>query len=80
MIDEQLFARINKKLESILPEGMTDIRDEVATNIKMVIKENLNKLDLVTREEFEIQKAVLEKANKRLKALEAQVQELEGSK
>ena len=77
MIDEQLLHRISSKLDSVLPPGVHAFRDEIETNLKMLLKESLGKLDLVTREEFEIQKAVLEKAQARLKQLEATVKELE---
>ena len=77
MIDEQLLNRISSKLDSVLPPGVNAFRDEIETNLKMLLKESLGKLDLVTREEFEIQKAVLEKTQARLKQLEAAVKELE---
>lgn len=79
MIDEQLLNRINSKLDSILPPGVSAFRDEIETNLKIMLKESLGKLDLVTREEFDIQKAVLEKTQARVKHLEAVVKELEDS-
>lgn len=79
MIDEQLINRISSKLDSILPPGVSAFRDEIEVNLKIMLKESLGKLDLVTREEFDIQKAVLEKTQARVKQLEAAVKELEES-
>jgi len=76
-LNDPLFNRITAKLDAILPPGLQGFREDIADSLKLIVQENLSKLDLVTREEFDIQKAVLEKANKRLKVLEKKVAQLE---
>ena len=53
--------------------------DDLEQNFRSVLKGGLQKLDLVTREEFEVQEAVLARTREKLEALEKQVAELEGS-
>ena len=51
----------------------------LAKNFRSVLRGGLQKLDLVTREEFEVQEAVLARTREKLEALEKQVAELEAS-
>jgi BMFP domain-containing protein YqiC len=48
-------------------------------NFKAVLQAGLGKLDLVTREEFDVQQGVLRRTRERLEALEARLAELEGA-
>ncbi len=50
---------------------------DIQQNLKALLVQQFTKLDLVTREEFDVQRAVLEKATERIDALEARVAELE---
>jgi BMFP domain-containing protein YqiC len=77
MNDESL-DNIAKKLAEAVPEGLRSMRDDLETNFRSVLRASLAKLDLVTREEFEVQEAVLAKTRAKLEALEAKVKELEG--
>ncbi len=67
-----------RKLADAVPEGLKSVRDDLEKNFRAVLKGGLAKLDLVTREEFEVQEAVLERARQKLEALESKVAELEG--
>lgn len=67
-----------RKLADAVPEGLKSVRDDLERNFRTVLKGGLSKLDLVTREEFEVQEAVLERTRAKLEALEAKVAELEG--
>ncbi|GHT84018.1 hypothetical protein AGMMS49960_10800 [Betaproteobacteria bacterium] len=51
---------------------------DIEKNFKAVLAGAFDKLDLVSREEFEVQRELLVKAHERLSALEARVAELEG--
>ena len=63
-------AKINQALESSPAKG-------IEKNMKAMLNQGFSKLDLVTREEFEIQAQVLAKTRSKLEALEARVAELE---
>lgn len=63
-------AKINQALESSPAKG-------IEKNMKAMLNQGFSKLDLVTREEFEIQTQVLAKTRSKLEALEARVAELE---
>lgn len=51
--------------------------DEIQAQVQMVAKDTLTKMDLVTREEFEVQAAMLQKYREKLVQLEARLAELE---
>lgn len=53
------------------------MRKELEGSFESVLQTGLNKLDLVTREEFEVQEAVLARTREKLEALEARLQEYE---
>ena len=76
MNDESL-DNIAKKLAEAVPEGLRSMRDDLEQNFRSVLRASLAKLDLVTREEFEVQEAVLAKTRAKLKALEAKVKAFE---
>ena len=77
MNDESL-DNIAKKLAEAVPEGLRSMREDLEQNFRSVLRASLARLDLVTREEFEVQEAVLAKTRAKLEALERQVKELEG--
>lgn len=64
-----------KKVIDALPDGVKTMPDEIKKNVQAAVTAGLDKLDVVTREEFEAQKKVLEKTRKKLEKLEALVEE-----
>lgn len=76
MSDESI-ENIARKLAAAVPEGLRSMREDLEENFRSVLRVSLNKLDLVTREEFEVQEAVLARTREKLEALEAQVKEIE---
>jgi BMFP domain-containing protein YqiC len=68
---------IARKLAESVPEGLRSMRDDLEQNFRSVLQASLSKLDLVTREEFEVQEAVLAKTREKLEALEALVKGME---
>lgn len=70
----QLFEQLSQTINRLLPREMTD---EVRDNVKGGISSVLNRFDLVTREELEVQEAVLRRTREKVDALETQVAELE---
>ena len=43
-----------EKISSIIPNGSHELKDDIKVNIKLILEDYLKKLDLVTREEFDI--------------------------
>jgi BMFP domain-containing protein YqiC len=68
-----------RKLAEALPEGLRSMREEVEKNFRGVLKAGLEKFDLVTREEFEVQEAVLARTREKLEALDKKLREMEKS-
>lgn len=77
MNPEQLIQAINDRINAILPQGADRFRQDLEQNVSAVIREMLAKMDLVSRDEFEVQKAILEKTQQKVKRLEEQVKALE---
>jgi BMFP domain-containing protein YqiC len=66
-----------RRLAEAVPEGLRSVRRDLEENFQSVLKSGLGKLDLVTREEFEVQEAVLLRTREKLEALEERLKELE---
>lgn len=76
MSDESIDG-LAKKLADAVPEGLRSMREDVEQNFRSVLRGGLAKLDLVTREEFEVQEAVLARTREKLDALEQRIAEYE---
>ena len=59
-----------EKIESLIPSGNNKFRDDIKSSIKVLIEDYLHKIDLVTREEFDIQQEVLLKTRLKIEELE----------
>jgi hypothetical protein len=79
MANESL-DKLAKTLADAVPEGLRSVRDDLEKNFKSVLQAGIGKLDLVTREEFEVQEAVLARTREKLQMLEARLKELEAPK
>lgn len=66
-----------KKLADAVPQGLKSVREDLEQNFRSVLQSGLSKLDLVTREEFEVQEAVLARTRQKLDMLEAKLKEME---
>lgn len=82
MIDLTHIDELARRLSSLVPPGLRgestqELRTELQQNFKSVLQSGLSKLDLVTREEFEVQRAVLLRTREKLEALQRSVAELE---
>ena len=76
MIDLAQLDELARRLSSLVPPGLKEGREELQQNFKSVLQAGLGKLDLVTREEFDVQRAVLARTRDKLEALERQLAEL----
>lgn len=77
MIDARVFDEIAESLGKLLPPGVSDIKKDFESNAKSAVQSALGNLDLVTREEFDVQAEVLNRTRAKLEALEARVAALE---
>ena len=76
MINAQKLEEIAQQVSNALPSGLKNVAEEVENKTKQILQGQLNKLDVVTREEFDVQTQVLLKTREKLVALEKQVAEL----
>lgn len=65
------------KLSSSVPEPLRHLQEDIEQNLKSGLESGLQKMNLVTREEFDVQAAVLLRTREKLEALAVQVQQLE---
>jgi len=77
MIDLRHIDELAQRLTGLVPQGLRDSREEIEANVKAVLQAGLGKLDLVTREEFDVQRAVLLRTREKLDALQQQIAALE---
>lgn len=59
-----------EKIESLIPSGTSKMTDEFRDALRKTVENHLHQLDLVTREEFDVQKQVLLKTREKIEALE----------
>ena len=76
MIKAEVVEDIVNKVEKFIPEDLKTMRKDFSQNMKSILTATLQKADLVTREEFEVQKAVLAKTRAKLEALEKQLDQI----
>jgi ubiquinone biosynthesis accessory factor UbiK len=76
MTDDSI-EKLARKLAESMPQGLRSVRDDLERNFLAVLRSGLGKLDLVTREEFDVQEAVLARTREKLQALEERLRTLE---
>lgn len=76
MLDPKLFEELNARLSALI--AASPARD-IEKNVKAMLGGLFEKMDLVTREEFEVQAQLLARTREKLTALEARVAELEAA-
>ena len=77
MLDPKIFDDISKRVAGSIPPGMQSLQDDLQRNLHTALEAALGKLNLVTRDEFDIQLAVLQRTRQKLERLEEQLQALE---
>jgi BMFP domain-containing protein YqiC len=77
MIDLTKIDELANRLTQALPPAARTMSDEAQAQFKAVLRKGLTSMDVVTREDFEQQKAALGRAEEKLKALESRLADLE---
>tara|TARA_B100000614_G_C14385713_1_gene427502 strand:- start:124 stop:351 length:228 start_codon:yes stop_codon:yes gene_type:complete len=70
---QNYIKNITKKITENLPDDLEAIKGDLQQNIQSLIESQIKNLDLVTREEFEIQEQVLKRTREKLEELEKQL-------
>ncbi|QJR81043.1 accessory factor UbiK family protein [Alteromonas pelagimontana] len=77
MLDPKKLEELAKQIAASVPPGVRSMAEGAEGRIKQVLQVQLAKLDLVTREEFDVQSQVLIRTREKLDAMEARLAELE---
>lgn len=77
MIDTRKIEELVQKLSEAIPPGLKELDAELKKQFRSILESGLSKMDMVSREEFDIQVKVLAKTREKLEQLEQQIKELE---
>lgn len=75
--DPGVIDDLARRLHDAVPQALRDMQEDLEQNFKAVLQSALARLELVTREEFDVQAAVLERTRQKLDALQARLDQLE---
>ena len=77
MLDTKFIDDLARQISGSLPAGLREMQQDVEKNIHSLLQASLGKLDLVTREEFDVQRKVLARTREKLEQLEQTLAALE---
>jgi BMFP domain-containing protein YqiC len=75
-INNQNLNDLADKLSSVLPDSVKTLKSDISSNVKAVLESGLREMNLVSREEFDVQSALLARTLKKLDKLEKQIEDL----
>ena len=78
-MDTRFIDDLAQRLTRALPQGVRDLQSDLEKNFRAILQSSFAKMDLVTREEFEVQTQVLARTRSKLEALEKRVAEMESA-
>ena len=76
MLNPKKIEQIMQQIQDALPQGIKDLGQDAEAKIKQTLQAQLAKLNVVTREEFDVQTQVLMRTRKKLTELEKRIEEL----
>ncbi len=79
MIDAKFVDDLVRKISEAIPPGLKEFETEAKKQIRGILEAGFAKMDLVSREEFDIQVKVLEKTRAKIDLLEKQLADNENS-
>ncbi|SEA70544.1 ubiquinone biosynthesis accessory factor UbiK [Alkalimonas amylolytica] len=74
MIDPKKVEELAKQIGAVIPARVRQAADDIESKIKVVLQQKLADLDVISREEFDVQRQVLARTREKVEALELQVQ------
>lgn len=76
-MDPKIFDDLARTLADAVPKGVRNLQHDLEKNVRAALERGFERLNLVSREEFEIQAAVLARTRSKVDALEKQIAALE---
>ncbi|WP_070964787.1 ubiquinone biosynthesis accessory factor UbiK [Vibrio sonorensis] len=77
MFDPKKLEQIAKQIHDSMPQPVKELGADVDQKVRQVIQGQLNKLDVVSREEFDVQTQVLMRTRQKLNDMEKKLAEIE---
>lgn len=77
MLKNDQLDQMVKGILGEIPEGVKTLQSDLEKHLQIALRQGLKKLDLVSRDEFDVQQAVLARTREKLELLEKTVAELE---
>ena len=77
MIDLKMIEAVTDRISALLPADLSALQAEFKTNVRALLEASLARMELVTREEFDTQSALLRRTREKLDGLEKQLAALE---
>lgn len=77
MLDNQTINRLSDRIHQLLPPQLQQVKSDFDARLKTLLQQQLTELELVSREEFDIQTRVLQRTRAKLETLESKLAELE---
>lgn len=75
-MDKNIINELAGKLAEAVPDELQELKSDLEANFRSLLQSGLGKMDLVTREEFDVQAKVLERTREKLERLERELEEL----
>ena len=76
-MDPKIIDDLAKKVADAIPESLRSLQNDVEQNFKATLQAGLGRLDLVTRDEFDVQANVLRRTREKLRKLEERIAAME---
>ena len=77
MVDPKIIDDLARRLAESMPDSLRALQKDVDQNFRAILQAGLGRMDLVTREEFDVQLGVLRRTRERLEDLESRLAALE---
>lgn len=77
--DPKILDDLSRRLAEAVPEGLRHVQNDLEQNFRGILQGALSRMDLVTREEFDVQAALLERTREKLEFLIEQVEQMEAA-
>lgn len=78
-MDARILDDLARQLADAVPEDLHKLRDDLQKNFRVVLDGALHKMSLVTRDEFDAQRTVLDRTREKLEALDQRLRDMEKS-
>jgi BMFP domain-containing protein YqiC len=77
MLNPKILDDLSQRIVDGMPQGLQTLQADFERNMRSALEAALRQMNLVSRDEFDIQQAVLQRTREKLEALEKRVAELE---